>query len=99
MALYRLNFQDDGSPVTNVLSGSDFLCQHMTTARSRAIQVSTSTARTVVVSRVTNGDEPIVTLVIRPDGSASPPRQADDCTAGGEHPCFCRNCRASRRAN
>lgn len=100
--LFRLDYQSDGSPVQDGEQG-DFECQHMSTARRRAIQAAFETDRNVVVSRVA-GDTVRPALVIRPDGGAEPPagtKQGDspDCTAGPDKPpCFCRNCRAARRA-
>lgn len=102
--LYRLDYlNDDGSTagaVPDPLFRSDMLCRHMTTARSRAIECATRDNRAILVSRIGKAGAIRPSLVIRPNGTASRPggMAGEDCTAGTGRTCFCRNCRASRRA-
>jgi hypothetical protein len=84
-----------------VLYGSDFMSRHMTTARTRAVEVAAETQRRVLISRIGSAGQLRPSLVIHPDGTAHRPNgmAGEDCQDGpGKPPCFCQNCRARRRA-
>ena len=99
MPEFGLNFQDSGDAVQDAEESSDFICAHMTTARGHALTVATATDTPIVISRIVNGKRKPA-IVIRPDGGAERPEGmgGEDCTKGNGRPCFCRNCRAERRA-
>lgn len=86
--MFSLRYDDTDEPIR-------FDSNHMSTARREATSLAVDSGRAI---RVMRGDRPC--LVIRADGGAQPPSEArSDCKAGpGLPPCFCRNCRAARRA-
>ena len=104
MNLYRLDYVDTDGNVTGPVHDwrGDVLCRHMTTARKRAQDFAAETRCDVLVSRIGGKSASVRgVLVIRPDGTASKPPGAkgEDCTARPDGPpCFCKNCRAGRRA-
>lgn len=103
MSLYRLDFIDaSGRPADAVRDPimGDVLTRHMTTARARAIQAAQLAKRDVLITRIGKAGQMRPSLVVHPDGSASRPpgMGGEDCKAGqGKGPCFCLNCRATRR--
>lgn len=104
--LYRLDYlNEDGSTgeaVPDPILGGDFLCRHMTTARSHAMPLAKVNGRAILVTRIGKAGQMRPSLVIQPDGTATRPggMAGEDCKAGkGQGACFCRNCRASRRAS
>lgn len=105
MALYRLDYLDgeNTEPVRDPVIGGDLLTRHMTTARSRALQISGDVDRPIQISRISGAGQMKVTLVVDPDGhcrrpAKSKPVAREDCTRGTGRPCFCSPCRAERKA-
>lgn len=108
--LYRLDYLDTDGDITGPVlcwhvgtfpPTSDVLTRHMTTARERAIQAAAKWECDVLVTRIGKSGQLRPSLVLAPDGTARKPggMTGEDCKAGpGQPPCFCRNCRAGRRA-
>lgn len=111
MNLYRLDYIDANEKITGAVQGwhinlftnsRDVLTRHMTTARTHALDAARRAECDVLVSRIGGKSASVRgVLIVRPDGTARKPPGAkgEDCTAGPNRPpCFCRNCRAGRRA-
>lgn len=103
--LFRLDYlNDDGSTaeaVPDPFLRGDFLSSHMTTARRAAIHRAAEAGRAILVSRIGKGGHVRPSLVILADGTASRPGGMDggNCVRDSGRTCFCRNCRATRRAS
>lgn len=110
MNLYRLDYIDTDGNVTGAVKGQhlgilptgDILCRHMATARGRAVDAARRAECDVLVSRIGGKTASVRgVLVLRPDGTGRKPpgMTGEDCKAGpSKPPCFCKNCRAGRRA-
>jgi len=101
--LFRLDYlNNDGSTAEAVKHlGRDFLSRHMSTARTFAVAQAESDRRAILITRIGKGGIVRPSLVIRADGSASRPGGMDgeNCVRDSGRTCFCRNCRAARRAS
>lgn len=109
MPLYRLDYIETGTssentePVRDPVIGGDLLTRHMTTARSRAIELSAKDGRAIQITRIAGAGLMKVTLIVEPDGrcrrpAKSKPVAREDCKRDSGQPCFCSPCRAERKA-
>lgn len=108
MALYRLDYIDTNGEKTGPVEGwhigilptGDVLTRHMTTARARAVEAAKRAECDVLVSRIGKAGAIRAALVVQPDGRARRPggMSGEDCKRDSGQACFCRNCRAGRRA-
>jgi hypothetical protein len=108
--MYRLDYLNLDGKTTGGVQGrhigilptDQVLTQHMATARVHAKLAALRAECDVLITRIGKAGQLRATLVIHPDGSASPPPQAktdprSTCVRREGKTCFCPTCRAERR--